>query len=86
MNKLIELLKVEQDTFDNMETESAPSGEWEEYNYPYMIQEAMVDILEQAIVLVGSCSKCIYFDSNMKDYCRRLNITTSSEWYCGDFK
>ena len=36
-----------------METESAPSGEWEEYNYSYMIQEAVVWAWQEAYYIIS---------------------------------
>lgn len=86
MTPIEALLKREKQTFDNMEPESAPSGEWAEYNVPYISQENYVFGIESAKSAIGACSLCEYFDSGMKDYCRRLNITASPEWYCGDYK
>ncbi len=41
-----------QEQFDDMESESAPSGEWAEYNVWYIQQEAVVLAWEEAYDIV----------------------------------
>ncbi len=86
MNSLQKLLKDAEEDFDNTETESAPSGEWAEYNINFLQKESYLEGIQDTINTIGTCDKCMFFDSGMKDYCLRLNITTSSEWYCADLK
>lgn len=50
---LVNLYKVENKEFDNMETESAPSGEWDEYNIPYLQQQERVWALQEALEILG---------------------------------
>lgn len=45
-------LDEETEFFDEMETESAPSGEWAEYNYGFLVQEATVGAWEEAYEIV----------------------------------
>ena len=47
--KLIRLYQQEVEIYDNWETESAPSGEWAEYNYDFIAQEARVYALREAL-------------------------------------
>lgn len=51
--ELIEVYKREEETFNNMETESAPSGEWDEYNITYIIQNERVCVLQEALEILG---------------------------------
>jgi hypothetical protein len=53
IDKVIEYYNDESEVFDDMETQSAPSGEWEEYNYPYMIQENSVNTLDTVLDMFG---------------------------------
>ncbi len=86
MNEARKLLKEAEEIYDNTETESAPSGEWAEYNIDYLQAEARWHGMQELVSAIGACAECEYFDTGMKDYCRRLNITCSPDWYCGDFK
>lgn len=72
--------------YDNAETVSAPSGEWAEYNVDYLQKEAAASAAEKIAYAIGSCKECRHFDEGMKDYCIKLNITASPDWYCADFK
>ena len=85
MNEFHKLLNVTEDEYDNCETNKAPSGEWDEYNIHYLEVQARWYGMEELANSVGTCAKCAYFDAGMKDYCRRLNITCSPDWYCADF-
>lgn len=50
---LLNLYKEELEYFDSIETEPAPSGEWEEYNIHYLVYEARVEALAEALELMG---------------------------------
>jgi hypothetical protein len=56
MNKILtavkERLEFEEKILDDMEIESAPSGEWAEYNIGYIQQEAVVCTWQEAYDLV----------------------------------
>jgi len=39
--------------FDNMETHSSPSGEWDEYNINYLAQQAIVNTFEEVLIMLG---------------------------------
>ena len=44
------------------------------------------DLIDGIYESRGTCEYCEFFDDGMRDYCRRLNITTSAKWWCGDFE
>ena len=57
--KTKELLDIHNKYLDNMEVEPAPSGEYAEYNYHYMIQEAVVETLEEVYDLFKKEKECL---------------------------
>ena len=85
-NNVRKLIKEYQDEYDNAEAVSAPSGEWAEYNVTYLEKHAAAVAAEDIEYELGSCNECLHFDAGMKDYCKKLNITASPDWYCADFK
>ena len=91
MNKKINIQKIldnQNEYFNNIETEQAPSGEWAEYNINYLVEEAKLEGIEEIIQAVGSCKECFYADKTKnkdKIECKLNCVTKDEDWYCADF-
>ena len=48
-NTILRMYLHESAVLERWETVAAPSGEWEEYNYDYLAQEAIVSTLEDVL-------------------------------------
>lgn len=71
--------------FETLETESAPSGEWDEYNINWLQEQATVMGMEEIIDVLGSCEECTW---NSKTYqgentCDLMSIAGMK--YCSKF-
>ena len=53
LQEIKEQYLYELEYFDQLETTSAPSGEWEEYNVHYLIQQNRVEVYEKVLNTLG---------------------------------
>ena len=89
MNAIEKMLKIEQEELDDMEIEPAPSGEWEEYNYRFMIQDAVVAALGDAVTALGRCEWCFHSKQTKSDALLECELgygVHKPEWYCADYE
>jgi hypothetical protein len=90
VTKLQKLLSDAEEYFNTLETEDAPSGEWEEYNVDWLREEAYVTGIRDAVAAVGSCDTCGFSMSSGRgeDYrdCKKGNGIHKKDWYCADFQ
>ena len=89
MNELRTLEREEMLRFEAMETESAPSGEWAEYNVGWLQSEGFVDGISAAVDAVGTCGQCKHYEFREKvphhNICTLQSDYRSSDHYCADF-
>ncbi len=90
LNRAEEAVKDYADYYDTQEPQSAPSGEWEEYNVHYLMDGAYLDGMEYIREIVGTCEKCQFQlttgrGENHRD-CRVGNGIHPKNWYCADFE
>lgn len=87
MPEIHNILKKATDDFNKIETESAPSGEWDSYNIHYLVEEARVEGMETIVDKVGKCGNCAQWDKDTET----CNIFTcdGTKWkendYCSKF-
>lgn len=90
MTRLHDFITEQEQEFEHMVVEPAPSGEWYKYNYEYHAQSCVMDTLYEVAAIVGSCRDCKHqLNTKRGDGyrdCRLGNGVHKKEWYCADFE
>ncbi len=84
MNKIQKAIKNQEEYVENYETESAPSGEWAEYNWEYLQEEGFLLGMQEISEIVGTCGSCKYFINEKPGICTKFNINKNKEGYCDE--
>jgi len=69
-NNIVDLLKdyeLEYEKYYTSETESAPSGEWEEYNVGYLQNESYCSGMRYALIVLGYIKELNLIESRIEE-------------------
>ncbi len=86
-NKIKEVYERYEREYDECETQSAPSGEWDEYNIDFLVAQGAFFAVEEMVETIGTCEGCKYYSIlNGLDPCFLKHNPKNKDFYCGDYK